>query len=151
MHLLGYDQVHCLYWSGYFPPWGHQRSPEEKNNFSHLHTTNYVSLHIGFMCKFEAFLLRNSWFHFFSTQRMTSLIKAVFKNGRWENPAEFDTWKIPNKLEFLKLRLTEKDYSCIPSDPKVWCVSMWNGMSASNAKKSILYLLTFSTYSKTRI
>lgn len=51
--------------------------------------------------------------------RMTSLIKAIFKNGRWENPVEFDTWKIPGKLEFLKLKFTEKDHSDIPQDPKV--------------------------------
>lgn len=54
---------------------------------------------------------------FFS--RMENLVKAVFSNGRWENPKEFDTWKIPGKLEFLKMRLKDTDKSEIPSDPKV--------------------------------
>lgn len=49
---------------------------------------------------------------------MENLVKAVFSNGRWENPKEFDTWKIPGKLEFLKMRLGDKDNSDIPSDPK---------------------------------
>lgn len=51
---------------------------------------------------------------------MENLVKAVFSNGRWENPKEFDTWKIPGKLEFLKMRLGDKDHSDIPSDPKVY-------------------------------
>lgn len=52
--------------------------------------------------------------------RMENLVRAVFSNGRWENPKEFDTWKIPGKLEFLKMRLVDKDHSDIPSDPKVY-------------------------------
>ena len=50
---------------------------------------------------------------------MTSLVQAIYKKGRWENPVEFDTWKIPGKFEFLKLKLTEKDHSDIPTDPRV--------------------------------
>lgn len=57
------------------------------------------------------------WGFFF---RMENLVRAVFKKGRWENPKEFDTWKIPGKLEFLKMRLGDKDNSDIPSDPKVY-------------------------------
>ncbi|XP_061178806.1 N-acyl-phosphatidylethanolamine-hydrolyzing phospholipase D-like [Saccostrea echinata] len=49
---------------------------------------------------------------------LSPLVKAVCKNGRWENPVEFDTWKMPNKLEFVKLRMLEKDNSNIPTDPK---------------------------------
>lgn len=52
--------------------------------------------------------------------RMENLVRAVFNKGRWENPKEFDTWKIPGKLEFLKMRLGDKDNSDIPSDPKVY-------------------------------
>lgn len=50
---------------------------------------------------------------------MENLVRAEFTNGKWENPKEFDTWKIPEKLEFLKMRLGDKDHSDIPSDPKV--------------------------------
>lgn len=52
--------------------------------------------------------------------RMENLVRAVFNKERWENPKEFDTWKIPGKLEFLKMRLGDKDNSDIPSDPKVY-------------------------------
>lgn len=66
---------------------------------------------------------------FFS--RMENLVNAVFSNGRWENPKEFDTWKIPGKLEFLKMRLKDTDESQIPSDPKVYQNILLQNINAS--------------------
>lgn len=51
---------------------------------------------------------------------MENLLKAVFREGKWENPKEFDTWKTPGKIEYLKMRRAEKDHSDIPSDLQVY-------------------------------
>lgn len=52
--------------------------------------------------------------------RMENFVRVVFNKGRWENFKEFDIWKIFGKLEFLKMRLGDKDNSDIFLDLKVY-------------------------------